>query len=62
MYNVRQRFHNNINVNAVTLTKPNNVLFRFIQLIFDGYLKTAFDLKIAFDSCHSNYPYAKSQS
>ena len=41
------KFHNDINVNAVTLTKPNNVLFYFVQLNFNGYLKTAFDLKMA---------------
>ena len=28
--NVYKRFHNNINLNAATLTKPNKVLFCFV--------------------------------
>ena len=28
-------------MNATTLTKPNNVLFSFVQLSFSGCLKTA---------------------
>ena len=46
-YKARKRFHN---VNAATLTKPNNVLW-FDQLSFNGYSKTPFDYKIASDSC-----------
>ena len=48
------KFHTsiNINVNAATLTKPNNVLLCFVQSSFNGYLKTSFDLKIASDNCH----------
>ena len=38
-------------MNAATLTKPNDVLFYFGQLCFNGYSKTAFDLKIACDIC-----------
>ena len=38
----------NINVNAATLTKPNNLLFCFVQLSFNGYSKTAFYSKIAY--------------
>ena len=49
---VRQRFHININVNATNLTKPNNMLFCFVQIGFNGYSKTAFDLQIASDRCH----------
>ena len=46
-YNARQRVHD---VNATSLTKPNNV-FWFVQLSFNGYSKTAFDHKITSDSC-----------
>ena len=51
--NARQRFHINMNVNPGTLTKPDNMLYCFVQLSFNGYSKTVFDLKIASDSCHS---------
>ena len=44
--------HINIIMNAATLTKSNNVLFCFVQLSFNVFLKTSFDLKIPSDSCH----------
>ena len=36
-------------MNAATLTEPNKVLFCFVHLSYNGYLKTVFNLQIASD-------------
>ena len=46
-------------MNMVTSTKPNNMLFCFVKLSFNGYSKTVFDLKIAYYTCHSKLPVYK---
>ena len=42
-------------MNAATLTKQNDVLFCLVELRFNGYLKTVFDFKIGFESCHPKF-------
>ena len=44
--------NDNVTMSIDLWTKPNNMLFCFVQLNFNGYSKKAFDLKIAFDNCH----------
>ena len=49
-------------MNAVTLTKPNTMLFCFVKLSLNGYWKTYLIKKLHLTAVIQNYPYAKSRS